>query len=204
MQGLKWRREEAIKSLRITYSSVSARGITFNKKNRMDEIEIPTEHLHETIQEKVKEAGESGWFMLVAISTALMAVFAAIAGLMAGHHSNEALIEQIKASDQWAYYQAKGIKAEIKVLESKSGIVEAGSVEKYKKEQETISEKAKEAEAISQFHLDKHVTLARAVTLFQIAIAISAISILTRKKWLWIGSIFIAAAGLLFFILGFL
>jgi hypothetical protein len=170
----------------------------------MDEIEIPTEHLHETIQEKVKEQRESGWFMLVAISTALMAVFAAIAGLMAGHHSNEALIEQIKASDQWAYYQAKGIKAEIKALEAKAGIAEAGSSEKYKKEQEEISEKAKDAETTSKFHLDKHVQLAKAVTLFQIAIAISAISILTRKKWLWIGSIFIASAGLLFFILGFL
>ena len=70
----------------------------------MEEIEVPTEHLHETIHEKVKETGESGWFKFVAISTAFMAVFAAISGLMAGHYSNEALIEQIKASDQWSYY----------------------------------------------------------------------------------------------------
>ncbi len=169
----------------------------------MEDLEIPTEHLHETIHEKVKESNESGWFMLVAISTALMAVFAAIAGLMAGHHSNEALIEQIKASDQWAYYQAKGIKAELKTLEAKAGIAENTSPEKYKKEQEEISAKAKEAEAASKVSLDKHVKLAKAVTLFQIAIAISAISILTRKKWLWIGSILIALAALVFFITGF-
>lgn len=77
----------------------------------MEEIEVPTEHLHETIHEKV---GEAGWFRYVAISTALMAVFAAFSSLMAGHHSNEALIDQIKASDQWSYFQAKGIKGEIK------------------------------------------------------------------------------------------
>ena len=82
----------------------------------MEDIEIPTEHLHEAIKEKVEEhsGGEGNKSILyIAISTALMAVFAAIAGLLAGHHSNEALIEQVKASDQWAWYQAKTIKVAI-------------------------------------------------------------------------------------------
>ena len=35
---------------------------------------------------------------------------AAIAALLAGHAANEALLEQIKASDQWSYYQSKSIK----------------------------------------------------------------------------------------------
>ncbi len=69
----------------------------------MDEIEVPTEHLHETIKEKVEELNEkepSHFSMYIAISTALMAVLAAISSLLAGHHSNEAMIDQIKASDQ--------------------------------------------------------------------------------------------------------
>jgi len=72
----------------------------------MDEIEVPTEHLHETIDEKVEDAikkNEKGWSMYLAISTALIAVFAAISALLAGNHSDEAVIEQIKASDQWSY-----------------------------------------------------------------------------------------------------
>jgi hypothetical protein len=80
----------------------------------MDEIEVPTEHLHEAIHEQVHHAinsKEQKWSMLVAISTALMAVLAAISSLFAGHNSNEAVINQIKASDQWSFYQAKGIKA---------------------------------------------------------------------------------------------
>ena len=79
----------------------------------MDEIEVPTEHLHESIHEKVEEErkhNEKGWSMYVAISTALMAVLAAVSSLLAGHHSNESLVDQIKASDQWSYYQAKGKK----------------------------------------------------------------------------------------------
>ena len=86
------------------------------KYSIMEEMEVPTEHLHETIEEEVKEAvekNEKRGSMAIAISTALMAVFAALASLLAGHHADEAVIEQIRASDQWAFYQAKGIKDEI-------------------------------------------------------------------------------------------
>src|ERR1700733_1332632 len=101
----------------------------------MEEIEVPTEHLHETIEEKVEEAikeNEKGWSMYVAISTALIAVLAAISALLAGHHSDEAVIEQIKAADQWNYYQAKGIKAEIKTLEIAAGKADTSALTKYK------------------------------------------------------------------------
>ena len=170
----------------------------------MEEIEIPTEHLHETIHEKVEEAKhekESNWNMYVAISTALIAVLAAISGLLAGHHSNEALIQQIKASDQWAYYQAKGIKAEIRNL-SVATTQDKDAVERYKKEQETIKEKAETAEKESESHLGHHVLLAGSVTLFQIAIAGSAIAILTRKKLLWYGSLLVSIIGAVIFFLG--
>jgi Domain of unknown function (DUF4337) len=166
----------------------------------MEEIEIPTDQLHETIAEKAAEK-ESSWSMYVAISTALVAVLAAIAGLLAGHHSNEALIDQIKASDQWAYYQAKGIKAEIKSIVI-NGAADPAAVEKYKKEQEAIKEKAEAHEKLSEAHLSKHVVLARSVTLFQVAIAISAIAILTRKKILWFAGLFFSLIGIVFFVMG--
>ena len=161
----------------------------------MEDIEVPTEHLHEEINERAKEGKR--WSLYLAISTAFMAVLAAIAGLMAGHYSNEALIEQIKASDQWAYYQAKGIKAEIASL---SPSKDNTQIEKYKTEQQSIKEIAEDFQKKSQVYLDKHIILARAVTLFQIAIAISAISILTGKRWLWYFAILISLIGVVFFI----
>jgi len=173
----------------------------------MEEIEVPTEHLHETIEEKVEDAikeNEKGWSMYVAISTALIAVLAAISALMAGHHSDEALIAQIKASDQWAYYQAKGIKAEIKALALNSGKATQADVDKYKSEQDDIKKEATADEDESAGHLVRHMKLAKAVTLFQIAIAISAIAILTRKKFLWYSSMALALVGAWFFILGLL
>jgi hypothetical protein len=169
----------------------------------MEDPEIPTEHLHEAINEKAEEAKhkhEKAWSMYVAISTAIMAVFAAISGLMAGDHSNEALIMQIKSSDQWAYYQAKGIKAEIKAAQPNS----TAEVAKYKQEQETIKKTAEDAASESAAHLAKHKILSKAVTFFQVAIAISAISILSQKKFLWYIGMALTTTGIVFFTMGLL
>jgi hypothetical protein len=168
----------------------------------MEEIEVPTEHLHETIEEEVKEAEakERKGSMAIAISTALMAVFAALSSLLAGHHADEAVIEQIRASDQWAFYQAKGIKDEILSLSTNPD--KATRSEKYKSEQAEIQKKARESEELSHIHLEHHSVLARAVTMFQIAIAISAIAILTRKRMLWFVSLGISCVGLFFFVTG--
>ena len=173
----------------------------------MEEIEIPTEHLHEQIKEKTEEllkSGEGKFSMYIAICTALMAVLAAIAGLMAGHYSNEALIDQIKASDQWAFYQAKSIKAEIKNLQPIEVGVTRKSSDTIKKEEEEIKVMAEKYEKSSEENLHRHGWLAKAVTFFQVAIAISAISILTKKTVLWFVGILLSLVGLLFFVVGLL
>jgi len=171
----------------------------------MDEIEVPTEHLHEAIHESVHHASnskEQKWSMLVAISTALMAVLAAISSLFAGHNSNEAVINQIKASDQWAFYQSKGIKAEIKAIKIGNAPIDTMEYNRYKKEQSSIKEKAEELQNESSSHLEIEKKFAKAVTFFQIAIAISAISILTKRKFLWVISLFLGATGFLFLMQG--
>ncbi len=178
----------------------------------MEEIEIPTEHLHESIKEKAEESKEK-WALYVALSTAFMAVFAAVSGLVAGHHANEAMLEQIKSSNQWAYYQAKSIKSDIVIstdsivakLSGKSAPeADIQKLDRYEKEKETIKLNAEEGEKKSEHHLEIHNILARAVTLFQIAIAMAAIAILTRKKFLWVISIIMALAGIGFLLQGIL
>jgi hypothetical protein len=176
-----------------------------------EEIEIPTEHLHEEIQEKAEE-NKNRWTLYVALSTALMAVLAAVAGLLAGHHANEALIERAKASDQWTFYQSKNLKQEIAVntdlilhaLGKTDTTVNyhTADIARYDREKAVIKKEAEEDEESSVAHLNKHVPLASAVTAFQIAIAISAISILTRRKNLWFGSLVLTVIGLVFLILG--
>ena len=176
----------------------------------MEEQEIPTEHLQEAVNEKAEEEKER-WTLYVALSTAFMAVMAAIAGLLSGHQVNEALIDQIKSSDQWSYYQAKGIKSEIaastdKILHTLStkpvDEESKAAVQKYEKEKEDIKTQAEGFEKSSEAHLTKHVTLSKAVTIFQVAIALSAIAILTRRKILWAGSIVLTICGAYFLVTG--
>jgi hypothetical protein len=68
----------------------------------MEEAEVPLEHLHEEIHHHAEHDG-TPWISWVALSTAVLAVLAAIAGLLSGSHANEAMMNQIEASDQWGY-----------------------------------------------------------------------------------------------------
>src|SRR6202045_1239385 len=114
----------------------------------MEEAEVPLEDL----QEHVHHSAEK-WISWVALSTAILAVLAAIAGLLSGKHANEAMMSQIEASDQWGYYQAKSIKAS--VLDAKIALSTAPSEpdtakrDRYEKDQEEIKTEAehKQAEA---------------------------------------------------------
>src|SRR3982751_6291409 len=172
----------------------------------MEEAEVPLEHLHEHIHHSAEHSGER-WISWVALSTAILAVLAAIAGLLSGMHANAAMMSQIESSDQWSYYQAKSIKAS--VLDAKLALTNAPNEvdtqkrDRYEKEQEEIKTEAehKKAEAKSNFH--RHEIFARSVTMFQIAIAIAAISALTRKRHFWIVSLLFGIAGCVFLALGF-
>src|ERR1700731_2724087 len=151
----------------------------------MEEAEVPLEDLQEHVHHSAEHSGET-WISWVALSTAILAVLAAIAGLLSGKHANEAMMSQIEASDQWGYYQAKSIKAS--VLDAKIALSTAPSESdaakrvRYEKEQEKnkTEEEYKQAEAKSYFH---HLELfARSVTMFQIDNAIAAIWALTKKR----------------------
>ena len=173
----------------------------------MEEAEVPLEHLHEHIHHHAEHGG-ARWISGVALSTAILAVLAAITGLLSGKHANEAMMAQIEASDQWSYYQAKSIKASVldakMTLTSEATEKDKEKAAQYQEEQAEIKKEAehKEAEAKTNFH--KHEVFARGVTMFQVAIAIAAISALTKRRLYWIVSMIVGGAGCVFLVLGFL
>jgi hypothetical protein len=173
----------------------------------MTEIEVPIEKIQEDISEVAEKAHESGhgggghgpsWIVWSALISAFLAVFAAVSALMAGHYANEAMVEQIQSSDHWAYYQAKSIKAAIvesrhEILKSLGKPVADESVDKlqhYRDDQKNIQEEAEAKQKESLEHLHKHEVLAKSVTLFQVAIALTAVAVLARRK------VFLAVSGL--------
>ena len=175
------------------------------KLTSMEEAEVPLENLQEHVHHSAQHSGEA-WVSWVALSTAILAVLATIGSLLSGQHANEAMMSQIAASDQWNYYQSKSIKAS--VLDTKISLASApneserAKAERYEKEQEEIKSEAehKQAEAKTDFH--RHEVFARGVAMFQIAIAIAAISALTKKRRFWIVSLLFGAVGCIFLALG--
>ena len=171
----------------------------------MEEAEVPLEHLHEQVKETAEHSG-AVWISWAALSTAVLAVLAAIAGLLSGHHVNEAMMNQIEASDQWSYYQSKSIKASVldAKMELAGGAPDASDQSKrdrYEKEQEEIKSEAERKETAAKSNFHKHEVFARGVTMFQIAIAIAAISVLTKKRRFWIVSLLFGAIGCVFLVL---
>ena len=175
----------------------------------MEELEHPQEHVQEQINERAEESRER-WISGVALTAAILAALAAVANLLSGHHEHEAMMDQLQASDQWGYYQAKGIKAAI--LEGRiEGQTARGEpippsmhekLESYREDQKKIAETANERQAASGAHDLHHMILARGVTLFQVAIAVSAISALTRRSAFWYVGIALGLAGVGFLIQG--
>jgi hypothetical protein len=199
----------------------------------MPEEDLETPELKERIEEgveraleKAEERGSQRWTLQLSLSTAIIAVFAAVASLQSGANSNDAILEkneavlnQSKASDQWAYYQSKGVKASLAAAraeltaDSKPEIsAKAGNeAERYKKEQDEIEHGARELEAKvresnekAERFLERHHRFALSVTLFQIAIALCAIAALTKRKALWFVGLAASAVGLGLFVRGLL
>ena len=171
----------------------------------METPEVPLEHAQETIEHHAHGASEK-WIMGVALTAAILAVLAAITALLAEHHVNEAMIQQIRASDKWGQYQADSIKS--KIIETKLALLasldkpgsaaDSEKLAKYDQEKAKLEKEARDLEEESERHLQSHRPLSHGITMFQVAIAIGAISVLTRRKAFWYLAIAFGAVGLVF------
>ena len=170
-------------------------------------------HDHEL--EHVAEHGSKDSFAgNIAVATAILATIGALFSYMggatqanAGLYKNNAAIKKTEASNQWNYYQAKSGKqnlAELAIvlLPDDRKPQYQQEVERYKKEKAEIKLAAEKLEADAtrwdkqsddQMHL--HHRWAQATTALQVSIALAAMALLTRRKWLQYGMFGVASVG---------
>jgi hypothetical protein len=195
----------------------------------MPEEGIETQELKENLddaREKAEGDGESRspWLLWLSLSTAVIAVLAAIASLESGDHANEAIVlktdatlTQSAADDAWGYFQAKSMKEdmyralaplaprpEVGAEWAKKAEEERREKEEQKTKAERLADEVAAADTESRRHLRVHHQFAKSVTIFQVAIALSAIAALARKKFLWWVSLAVGAVGAAFLVAGFL
>jgi hypothetical protein len=175
----------------------------------MEEFESPTEQAQEDTHHHAMHSTER-WVGLVALSSAILAALAAVTMLMAAHHADEAQIVQIQCSDKWAEYQAK--KSKSLQVSSKDELLVAGGhpvpeadrkyLERHGEEEKELKAEAEKLRDEAKQHMQRHQPLAIGVTMFQVAIAVGAISVLSKRPPFWYVSLAFGAIGVIFFVKG--
>ncbi len=167
----------------------------------------PHDHeLEHAAQHGDHQEGNGGMTNQIALFTATIATVGAIFGYMggltqanAGMYKNNAAIKKTEAANQWSYFQAKSTKQSLSELAldlssaGKKDFYES-EIKRYKAEKSEIKLKAEQIDAQSvewdkksadEMHL--HHRWAQATTVVQVSIALAAIALLTRKRWLKLG-----------------
>jgi len=174
-------------------------------------------HVHGPHDHELEHAAQhepKGLAGQLAVATAVIATIGAIFAYMggatqanAGLYKNDAAIKKTEASNQWNYYQAKSSKQNLSELalelapESRKAFY-TDEIKRYKGEKNEIKVAAEKLEAEAKAWDDKsgeqmhqHHRWAQATTALQIAIAMAAIALLTKKKWLEFGVFGLSGIG---------
>ena len=177
-------------------------------------------HVHGPHDHELEHAAEGGhesggMIAQIAVITAIIATVGAIFSYMggatqanAGLYKNNAAIKKTEASNQWNFFQAKSTKQSLAEV-SRDLSPEAtrdkyqAKIDRYEKEKNEIKLVAEKLESestawdkSSDEQMHQHHRWAQATTVLQVSIALAAIALLTRKKWLEYGMFALAGVGL--------
>jgi Domain of unknown function (DUF4337) len=163
------------------------------------------------LQENAEHGRENPSLAPISVTMAILAVFVAVVSLMGHRAHTEELLFQNRASDQWAYYQAKNIRRHnyemgvdlLSMVEFKDK-AQADKVrekyqkeaERYTKEQSEIEEQAKDLEKESALAQRKANRFDLGEVFLEIALVISSLSLLSRNRFYWFLGIASGLAGL--------
>ncbi len=158
-----------------------------------------------------------GMINQIAMFTAVIATVGAIFSYMggatqanAGLYKNNAAIKKTEASNQWNYFQSKSTKQSLAELardlaaKDEEKAKYQSKVDRYEKEKNDIKAGAEKLEADatawdkqSDEQMHQHHRWAQATTVLQVAIALAAIALLTKKSWLKVGMFVMGGAGVI-------
>ena len=179
-------------------------------------------HVHGPHDHELEHAAQGGhdshggMIAQIAVITAIIATVGALFAYQggatqanAGLYKNNAAIKKTEASNQWNFFQAKSTKQSLAELardlapDDKKPTYQA-KIERYEKEKNEIKLGAEKLEMestnwdkSSDEQMHQHHRWAQATTVLQVSIALAAIALLTKKRWLEYAMFALAAVGLL-------
>lgn len=153
----------------------------------------------------MSEPTKDKWLQWVALTTTILAVCASITTLKSGGFSTKATLNATKANDQWAYFQSKSIKQH--TCENQHELLQANrlnspspaalafldkrlaatsrEIARYDGEKGAIKTKAEEHERLAGWFQRRGAVMSVAVMLLQIAIMLSSVGAIIKRRSLW-------------------
>lgn len=177
-----------------------------------------SEELNE-LKERAEHAKEDPSLAPVSVTMAILAVLVAVATLLGHRAHTEEVVLQAKASDQWAYYQAKNIRRhEDEIVAEISGVqptTDAAALAKvrekysseaarYKDDQKEIEDKAREMEAEVAAERNRADRYDLAEVFLDVGLVITSITLLSGRRLFWLAGIALGLVGIGLAITGFL
>ena len=172
-------------------------------------------HDHE-LEHAAQHADKDSFAGMIAVMTAILATVGALFSYMggatqanAGLYKNNAAIKKTEASDQWNFYQAKSHKQNLAefaaaLMPDDKKAAFQKEAERYKGEKaeikvaaDKLEAEAKDWDRRSDEEIHQHHRWAQATTALQISIALAAIALLTKRRWLEWGMFGVAGLGVL-------
>jgi Domain of unknown function (DUF4337) len=170
--------------------------------------------MHDVLEglEEHREHGENPLMLPVTVTLSILAVLVAMVTLLGHRAHTEELLLQAKASDQWAYFQAKNIRLhETQSIADVLGALAPADkektdalhekylkeVERYEKDKDQISDQAKDFEKerdLVQRRADRYDA---GEVFLEIALIISSFTLLTKKKGFWFAGMLLGVVGLI-------
>lgn len=179
---------------------------------------MPEGDIHE-MHEQAEEARRDPSLKPVSLTMAVLAVLVATVALL-GHRTHiEQVIAQAKASDQWAYYQAKGVRRHnyeafadlLSALTSKDQAKEEETRKKFLQQADVYRDQQKDIEAEARKLETEVIHAGRRANRFnlgevflEIALVVTSITLLTSNRGYWVMGMVFAGLGVVVAATGFL
>lgn len=171
------------------------------------------------------EEKKERWLNYLALTTVILAVGATLSSFRGSSYSTRAVMSQTQAANQWSYFQSKSIKGYLYELrkEELEAEIEANAsvwperslaiyrnlagtyaqeIARYDGEKGQIQAQARLLEQ-RRDHAQAHSrTFGLAVIFLQIAILMSSVAALLKRKPLWLLGSLLGSVGIVYFVLG--
>ncbi|MEO8049282.1 MAG: DUF4337 domain-containing protein [Acidobacteriota bacterium] len=141
----------------------------------------------------------------VALSMAVIGAVMAIVSVSGEIFTTDELLNQQKATDQWAFYQAKDIRRyESDIARDMMAALSAGpaainkyaaNMDRYDKDRSDIQNEAKRFEEESHVHGARALRTHIGQVFLEIGIVLASLAILTKRRPMWFAAMLSALAG---------